>query len=164
MSAIKLFCDVIQNGMELEDDQVYLWDQKIDIPNDHRLYIAVAVISCKPFANSRKIVDNGSQLQEQQSLNVQATLGIDIFSKGPEARDRKEEVILALKSTFSQQIQEKYGFYIATIPTAFVNLSEIDGAAIPYRFNISVAIQYTSIKTKTISFYDKFADTIVTEP
>lgn len=165
--AVKRVCDIIQQEMGLENDQVYLWDQKINVPNDLRLYVAVAVITAKPFANLNRTFqdEETGQYVEQQTVNMQATLQIDVHSRSPLARDRKEEILMALNSTLAQQYQEAEGFYIARIPTAFVNLSEIEGAAIPYRFNISVAIQYKVSKTKCLPFYDTFQDaTLVTDP
>lgn len=164
-TALELFCDVIQTDMDLDDGQVYLWDQKIDIPTDSRLYIAIAVMSCKPFGNSNRPDSSGSGLDAEQFASFMATLSVDILSRGPEARDRKEEVILALKSNYAQSQQEANSFYIAPLSTAFTNLSEVDGAAIPYRFNISVNLQYAVKKSQAISYYDDFADVaVVTDP
>lgn len=164
MTPLERFCDIIRTEMDLEDDQVYLWDQKIKPLPDQRLYVTVGVASVKPFSNTRNLVPNGSVLNEVLSTNVKATLSIDITSRGPDARDRKEEVVLALNSIYSQQQQEAFGFYIAPISTSFTNLSVLDGAAIPYRFNISVALQYKVTKTKAVPFYDTFTDTVTTDP
>jgi hypothetical protein len=47
----------------------------------------------------------------------------------------------------------------------FVNLSMIDGDAIPYRFNISVNMQYFVRKVKAVAYFDDFADVeVTTEP
>lgn len=165
MTALELFCSIIQHEMDLERGQVYLWDQKINIPVDSALYIAVGVLSCKPFGNTRRMVGTVDALSEELSVNMQATLSVDILSRSAQARDRKEEVILALNSTYSQQVQNGNGFYIAPISSGFVNLSEIDGAAIPYRFNISVNIQYQVTKTREIDYYEEFpTDSPVVDP
>jgi hypothetical protein len=164
MTALELFCSILKREMSLSADQIYLWDQKINLPIDQRLYVAVGVLSCKPFANIRKMVPGtGGILTEQLFVNMHATLSVDIISRGPDARDRKEEVILALKSTYSQQVQEANGFYVATLPSGFQNLSEIDGAAIPYRFNISVAIQYQVTKTATVDRYETFTKSVIVD-
>lgn len=156
-SALTVFCDIIKTEMNLADDQVYLWDQKINIPPDSRLYIAVGIISCKPFGSARDLdYDSTPGIIETLSTNWQATLSVNIFSRGPDARDRKEEVVLALKSIFSIQQQEAYAFLIAPITSSFVNLSTIEGAAIPYRFNISLNMQYKIEKTKAVGYYDQF--------
>ena len=82
---LSLVCDIIQTAMGLNPEQVYLWDQKIDIPEDSNLYVAVGVISCKPFGNKPKYTAN-SGLSAIQSVNIYALLSIDILSRGPVAR------------------------------------------------------------------------------
>lgn len=161
-----LFCDVIQKEMELADGRVYLWDQKIMQPTDSDLYIAISVASCKPFANvNRQTTTPLGDYVQEQVVNMLATCDIDIISRGPAARDRKEEIILALNSIYAQQQQEINSFYIGKLPPGgrFVNLSEVDGAAIPYRFRISVNLQYAFVKTKSAPYDDSFETKVYTE-
>lgn len=150
---IELLCDIIQNQMGLTQGQVYEWDQKINIPTDSRLYITIGVLSCKPFANSNKMDANGIAIQ---SVNMSAVVSIDILSRGPEARDRKEEVLLSLMSNYAQSQQTTNSFYVGQLSTNFANLSLVDGAAIPYRFNISVALQYFVTLNKAVPYFDDF--------
>jgi len=159
LTVLKAFCGILQSELQLDDGQVYVWDQKINIPTDDKLYIAVGVESVTPFGSKTQFIDG----DEYQSANFKATLSIDILSRGSDARDRKEEVILALKSTYAQQVQEKYGFYIATLTSGFTNLSEIEGAAIPYRFNLALNLQYAVSKSKAVDYYDTFTKEIRTE-
>lgn len=162
---LDLLCDIIQKEMNLDQGQVYLWDQKINIPTDSRLYVAVGVLSCKPFSNNVRTKDSMSGLDAGQYANFLSTVSIDILSRGPEARLRKEEVILALNSIYAQSQQEINSFYVAKLTTAFVNLSQIDGAAIPYQFNLSVNMQYCFTKTKAVPYYDQFLPaSVTTEP
>lgn len=159
---IGLFCDIIQTSMELDPGQVYLWDQKINIPIDGKLYVAVSVLSVKPFGNSNTFDSNNNEVQ---SANFLATLSLDILSRGTDARDRKEEVILALNSQYSEQQQELNSFRIFPISQGFVNISEVDGAAIPYRFCINVNIQYFVSKTQAVDYYDDFSSaSVVSNP
>lgn len=166
-NALFLFCEVLQKEMGLSNGRVYLWDQKLFQPTDNDLYIAVSVPSCKPFSNVTKPAIVGGQpdwSQVEQSVNMLATLDIDIMSRGPAARDRKEEIILAFNSLYAQSQQEANSFYIGKLPPGarFVNLSMIDGAAIPYRFRISVNLQYAFKKTKAADYFDTFSDVQVT--
>jgi hypothetical protein len=153
---VELLCDILQREMELSNGRVYLWDQKIKAPTDQDLFIAVAVLNPKVFGNSRKSIPNDLGMVEVQSVNISAIVQIDIISRGPAARDRKEEVVMALNSTYSEQQQELNSFKIYNIPTTFVNLSQEDGAAIPYRFSISCRIEYMVSKTKGIPYFDVF--------
>jgi hypothetical protein len=152
-SAIQLVCDIIQTYMGLSQGQVYLWDQKINIPTDYRLYIAVGISSCKPFGNSNRVV-NGISMQ---GVNMLARLDINILSRTADALNLKEQILLALNSTYAEQQMEKNSFQIAAIPTGFVNLSQIDGPAIPYRFVISTNLQYFVPSTMPIQYFDVFA-------
>lgn len=151
-----LFCEIIQRFMGLPDGRVFLWDQKIFQPTDPALYIAVQVLTCKPFGNTKKF--DGTTNDQIQSVNMHSTLQVDIMSRSDEARDRKEEIVLALNSQYSEFQQEANSFYIGKLPpgSQFVNLSNQDGAAIPYRFNIAVAIQYFVTKALASDYFDTF--------
>lgn len=153
-NTIVLFCDILQKEMGLANGRVYEWDQKIMQPTDSGLYIAVSVPICKPFGSNNSVID-GLQVQ---SVNMMATVDIDIISRGPEARDRKEEIILALNSIYAEQQQEANSFYIAKLPpgSQFINLSNIDGAAIPYRYRISINMQYMVKKIQASPYFDDF--------
>ena len=162
-----LFCDIIQSELGLAQGRVYLWDQKIMQPTDAGLYVAVSVPSCKPFANTTTPDGSGSGLNTIQVVNMLATLDLDIISRGPDARDRKEEVIMALASQYSNSQQEANSFLIGKLPAGsrFLNLSQIDGAAIPYRYKISINMQYAVTKTKAVPYFDTFSSAqVATDP
>ncbi len=147
-----LVCDIIQNQLGLAQGRVYLWDQKIPQLTDSGLYVAVSVPSCKPFANNKSYDGNGNSIQ---TVNMLATIEIDIMSRGPSARDQKELVLMALNSDYSECQQNTNSFHIAKLPpgSRFLNLSTIDGAAIPYRFKISVNIQYAVATTQATPYF-----------
>lgn len=157
-SPLILFCDIIKNELKLDNKRVYLWDQKLLQPTDGGLYVAVTESSCKPFGSSNDVVPSVSGMNQIQSVNMLSTLDIDIISRGPEARDRKEEVLLAINSVYSQQQQSANSFFIGRLPAGsrFINLSNIDGAAIPYRYRISINIQYAKTITQQAQHFDQF--------
>jgi hypothetical protein len=154
-SPLLLFCDIIANSLCICRNRVYLWDQKLMQPDDYDLYVAISIARTKPFGNSNHF--NGTNQQSEQFVSMQAVLDLDIISRGTAARDRKEEVVLALNSNYSKQQQSANSFYVGTIPTSFINLSEVDGAAIPYRFRISVQMQYAYSKNTPVEYYDTFS-------
>lgn len=158
-----LFCNIIQTYMGLANGRVYLWDQKIFQPKDSDIYVIVDVVSCKPFANVNNTVSAGSGMNQEQFVSMQASLSVNIISRGTAARDRKEEVILALESQYARQQQDAGGFYIGKLSTSFVNLSTVDGAAIPYRYKIMVNMQYAYTKTSAVDYFDTFTDEIVVD-
>lgn len=156
---IKMLANILQREMGLVDDQVYLYNQKFNIPNDGRIYVSIGFLSTRPFSNNSKHVGQGSDLVEIQSTNIRAMLTVEILGRTTEAMNRKEEILLAVGSDYSKQIQQAMGFNIARISTNFVNLSKEEGPAIPYRFNITLVMHYTVVKTKSVQFFDTFLPT-----
>ncbi len=160
-NALKLFNNVIETVMNVPG-RVYLWDQKIFEPEDEPLYIIVQELNSKAFGNNTETNLDGVSFT--QSVNVHKILSVDLKSRNTEARDRKEEFVMALNSYYSKQQQALNSFRIFPLPVAggFVNLSELDGAAIPYRFNISVAIQYFVKQVSQVPYFDTFPQASVT--
>lgn len=164
---ILLLCEILQRELSLASGRVYLWDQKINQPSDNGLYIAVSIPSCKPFGNVNRTGSTDDGMEEDQSINMLARVDIDIISRGPSARDRKEEVLLALNSTYALQQQEANSFSFGKLSPngGFLNLSQLDGAAIPYRYKITVNMQYAFEKAKAIDYFDSFEDvSVLTDP
>ena len=158
----QLLCETIQSEMGLAPGQVYLYNNKLRIPPDDRLYVCVGIETPRCYANNNRYqtvpdpANPGSTiLQSVQGSWWSTVLSIDIYSKGPLARDQKELVIMALASAALQQAMELNAFRFASLPTAMVNLSELEGATIPYRFRTSVAVMYFVTKApKTVDSYD----------
>lgn len=162
--AFGLLCEIIEREMALPPGRVYWWDQKINKPADSDIYVVVSMMSCKPFGNTARPASSVSGLDAIQSINMQATVNIDIISRSTEAFRRKEEVLLAVKSLYSEAQQERNSFSIGQLPpgSQFVNLSELDGDAIPYRYNITLNMQYFVTRVKPVPYFDEFAAPSVT--
>lgn len=162
-TAQHLLCDIIQKELGLAQGRVYIFDQKLFMPTDEGLFVAVSVLSCKPFGNQNKY--NGALDTQEQSANFYASMQLDIISRGTDALFRKEEVVMALKSDYAERQQELNNFLIGSLPSAFTNLSQIDGSAIPYRFSITLGLQYQVRKISPTSYFDEFEDVqIETDP
>lgn len=166
-NVLLLFCEILQRELGLADGRVYLWDQKIMQPTDSDLYIAVGVVNAKPFANTNKFTSvDSDNANSVQSVNMMSVLSIDLISRGPAARDRQAEVLMALNSNYAEYQQALNSFFVGKLPAGsqFVNISEIDGAAIPYRFRISINVQYFVKKSSPVEFFDQFVNpTVATE-
>lgn len=146
--------------MALQDGQVMIYNQKKMIPPTSDLWVVVGFLSVKPFGIQRKF-NNGISYQ---AVNMYGLVSIEIQSHGPQAMERKEEIMIALSSHYAQALQERYGFHIGRIPTAPVaNLSEQEGAAIPYRYNYTYGVQYKVEKQKEIEYYNTFEDAVTVE-
>lgn len=159
---LTLFCDILQTELDIPTDRIYIYNQKIMQPTNAGLYIAVGILQAKPFANTNSF--DGTGANSIQSVNMMTTLMLNIISRDTSALNRKEEVIAALISNYSQTQQYANSFMIGRIPPGgqFVNLSEGDGAAIPYRFNISVNMQYFYKKVVPVDYFDDFTAPTIT--
>lgn len=155
-NALLLFCDILQVSLGLSPGRVQLWDQKLFQPTDSGLYIRVSVPVAKPFASNSTTNPNGEGTV--QSINMMATLDVNIISRDSSARDRKEEVVACLAGYYSQQQQVANSFLIGRLPpgSQFTDLSMIDGAAIPYRYKISLNMQYAMGFATATPYFDSF--------
>lgn len=151
---LQLLLDIIETELGLAQGRAFLWDQKIFQPSDDGLYIPISILRCKPFGVTNKF--NPSTNSTDQSVNMQAQCDINIISRDTSALFRKEEVILALSSDYSKQQQALNGFYVAILSDSFNDVSVVDGAAIPYRFVISVNIMYAFKKAVATQYFDSF--------
>ena len=160
-----LLCDIIASEMGLDPTQVYLYNQKYNIPIDDKLYIAIGIEKTKVFGNGISYSGDSnpnSALSANQSVNVMASLSVNILSRTIEALNRKEELVAALTSVYSLSQQNTNNFHIGKVPKDIQNLSEIDGDAIPYRFHFSINMQYVYLKSdNTASFNDLSFTTLV---
>jgi hypothetical protein len=155
-----LFCDILRRGMEISEDRVFLWDQKNFQPTDEGVYIPLSVLSCRAFSNTINpgvVAGVTDWSQAVHACNIYSVLEINAISRDISALYRKEEIPLVLNGLYSQQQQEGNSFYIGKIPTQWTDISQIDGAAIPYRFSIQIAIQYMVTKTVAAQYIDDFS-------
>ena len=155
---IKVVADIIQSEMELGNDRVYLYNQKWRIPPDEGLFVVVGFLGAKAFGAKTEYENDPvtQELVEVQSVNQQETYTVDLFSRDSSARQRKQEVILALNSTFAQQMQEQYTFKIANLPSTFNDVSALEATAILNRYQLVFNALVVYRKVKNVQFYDSF--------
>ena len=123
-----------------------------------KLQIAVQNVGSFPYS-SRTIVtpvEGQDQMQEENIVTSAEDIQIDIMSKNLDARQRRFEILMALKSIYSQQMQEKEGFKIHRIPQTFTNSSGAEGGSNLNRFSVVVRCFtcYNKIKISSEYFND----------
>lgn len=154
--SIDLIREVVMRELNLSDDRVYIYNQKFTIPPVDGLMVVVAFKASKIIANRNNTRVNADDLLEEvQDLNTQEMLSVMIFSRNEEALQRKEEVVMALYSVFSQQLQEKYSFRIFRM-SPIQDMSQLEGSAILYRFDIDITMMSWYQKIKKVEFYDSY--------
>ena len=160
---IKHICDILQTQLNLSDNQIWIYNQKRDIPNDFNVYLVVNYLGQSIIGNIRKEIATNTGLVEYQSVHNLAVFSLNIFSRSSDARNMRDQAIMALNSTYSQQVQEKYGFQIARNSFQVTNTSELEGTAQLNRYSISFNVTYMSETTRSIDYYDTFSKEVITE-
>ena len=160
---IKQICKILQNSLNLADSQIWIYNQKRDIPNDFGIYFVVSYTGQKIIGNTRREIPTPNGLVEYQSVHNLANFAVDLFSRGSGIRDMRDKTIMALNSTYSQQIQESHGFQIARNSFSVTNTSEIEGVAELNRYTIAFNVTYMSETSKSIDYYDTFTKEVITE-
>jgi hypothetical protein len=163
LNVLGLLGDSIAEFMGLNNGQIMIYNQKYNIPQDTKPYIALNFVSNKPYASVKKHETISGQFCSVQEISNSAVIDIDIMCRTIEALERKEEILMALKSDYSINQQAFNSFNLSTLPQSFINLTSEEGAAMLYRFKISIALQYTVRRVKQVDYYDQFNEpTILT--
>ncbi len=155
---IKVCAAIIKASLALEDDQVILYNQKFDIPPDVRLYVVLSVLGTKTFgANTSYDEDPVSgELLETQNVNRQEMLSVLFYSWTSEARTRNWEIPAALVSTLSQQLQEKNSISISKVPTAMLDVSEVEGTKRLNRYSLTFNVLAAYTKRQPVDYFSQF--------
>lgn len=160
---LKVIADILQTKLGLKAGRVMLYNQKYNIPKDDKIFIMVGEEDNDVYAASTNTMytPDGNGYEERNDVLVRATAVIDVLSAGPEARERKHEVIMALNSIYSQQMQELNSLRIANLPVGFVNTSDLEASQMLNRFTIKFNILYRKSNKNNVDYYDKFKTEVV---
>jgi hypothetical protein len=162
---IKIVRDIIKTYMGLSDDRVIIYNQKWNIPNSSDIFITLSNGPEKILSNSNRTEDRGDivGLYEVQTLQLYETFYIDIMSADNSSRLRKEEIILALKSTYSQVRQEINSIKISSYPVSFLDLSSVEASDRLNRYHAEIrAFTWRKYEAK-IDYFNVYDYTLNTE-
>ena len=158
MDVLKAVCDILKIGMNLQDDQIWIYNQKIDIPNDKRIYVVVSLKNETVIGNNieEKNVVNGEE--EVVWSNIVSDVGIELFSYNVNALNRRYEVLSSMRSTYSVQKQEELNCNIGRRPIAFFDSSFLAPTARLYSFYFMYRITHVeNSANREIEYYDDFS-------
>ena len=161
---VLILADIIENFMSLGNGRIFIDNQNFKMPTDTGLFVVLQQISSNNYSTTNKFIpaDEGQEGgQELITYRSQESYNINVMSRDSSARQRKEEVIMALNSDFSKNQQEKYSFKLAKISNSFNNISDVEGEAVlsRYVFNINLIAWYSSIRDT--AYYDQFSNQIL---
>lgn len=153
-TTVDILRDIIKKEMCLEDDHIFIYNQKWNTPNDDALYVIIEYVGSKIISSrNTNSQDNAGNYREVQDLNTQEQITILLLSRGLEALQRKEEAVMALYSIYSQQKQSELSFKIAR-NAPIEDLSSLEASAILYRFDIPVVLFTWYEKIKSANYYN----------
>ena len=110
MDVLKTVCDILKVGMSLKDDQIWIYNQKVDIPNDKRIYVVVSLKAETVIGNNIEAKDASIGEDEVVWSNIVTDIGIELFSYNINALNNRYKVLSSMRSTYSVQKQEKLNF------------------------------------------------------
>lgn len=157
MDVLKTVCDILKVGMNLQDDQIWIYNQKVDIPNDKRLYVVVSLKSETVIGNNIEEKDVTSGQDEVIWSNVVSDIGIELFSYNVNALNRRYDVLSSMRSTYSVQKQEELNCNIGRRPIAFFDSSFLAPSARLYSFYFMYRLTHVENSARPIDFYDDFS-------
>lgn len=155
---IKVIADIISHEMGIDPGLIMLADEKNNIPSIEGLYIDLAYIGPSQAIgnNNYMVVNLDSTATEVMEVAMRHMIQIDALSFNSEARLRKEEILMALASQYSQNQQELYLMSIARIPSGFLDASSLEETVRLKRFTTTIVMTALHRKTKASDYYDDF--------
>lgn len=159
MDVLKTVCDILKVGMNLDNDQIWLYNQKVDIPNDKRIYVVVSLKKEEVFGNNIEFKETNG-LDEVIWTNLVSDVGIELFSYNTNALNRRYEVLSSMRSVYSVQKQEELNFNIGRNPTVFLDSSFMSLTARLYSFYYEYRITHVEHSSRPVEYFDKFSKEI----
>jgi len=124
------------------------------LPKTETFSISIGFMSLKPIGTSVRAIGDVEEIGTTMSGQVV----VDIYGPSFDVMTRQSEIIQAVCSSRSKDSQTAGGFLIAQVPSTFNDISGIDGAMIPYRFQITFGVQFITKKSKIIEYYDQIRE------
>lgn len=155
MSSLDVIKKILVNEMEVPAKRVWAYNADIDIPQDGNLFIVLSYAEKTPYSNNTRYVPSENGLNEVQTMNVAEDVIISLLSKNTDARDKSHEVLLALNSTYSQNLQVKNRLHISRIGQVLDN-SFLEATARLNRFDVHCRVLTAYDKIKEVDYYDTY--------
>lgn len=163
---LNLIVILLREFMGLAADQAVVYNQKWKIPADDRLYCSISQVAEKIYSNESDTFDGTDgvdgkgvpvpALIEQTVVRTSTIIGVDIYSRSQEAKNRRFEVVGALTSIYGQQLAEKYSMRLGQIPATFVNISRKEGTAILNRYHIAFSVMRAIASRRVVEYFSTF--------
>ena len=155
-STLDVIQQILVNQMNIPQSRVFAYNSNVDLPQDTSLFIPLFYVERKPFSNNTKYVSTSGGVEEHQNTNMVEDVIISLMSVDTSARDRVQDVFMALKSYYSQDLQAKNKLHISFIGEAY-DKSFLEETSMLNRFDIKIRIFRAYEKINSVDYYDKFS-------
>lgn len=161
-TAEQLIVELLKSQLSLSDSNVWVRNQTRTIPPDTGLYIVVGMTDSRPLSAEtqleERVVEDVVTMIEVQQVQTMDNIQIDIFSRSNQSLTRRWEVMAALASIQSKQIQEANFFKVCRLPNSFLNTSSAEGGSNLNRFSLSFNcfVWYRKERISVNEYYDDF--------
>lgn len=163
MSSLDVIKQILDKEMQMPKGRVFAYNSNVDLPQDRDLFIVLHYTSKTPYSNNIRYVSTENGLEEHQTSNFVEDILISLMSVNNDARDRGHEVLMALKSTYAQTLQENKGLHITT-QGDIVDKSFLEATSRYNRFDVRAKVYISYDKVVNVDYYDKFPNTSTFEP
>ena len=103
--------DIIRKEMGLSQQNIWIHSQNRKIPpQSQELYVTVGCVDFLPISSKSRYDPETDE--EVQTVYGRASVQVDILSRSLEARQRRAELLMALNSFYSKEVQDKKQFRI----------------------------------------------------
>lgn len=154
--------DIIRKEMNLDQQNIWIYSQNRKIPpQSQELYVTVGCVDFLPISSKSRY--NPDSNTEIQTVYGRASVQVDILSRSREARIRRAELLMALNSYYSKEVQDKHQFRIFELPARFLNTSSLEGGSEINRFSLVIRAMISEDKIKETPYYDQFSGNIWAE-
>lgn len=153
----KIIVNILTNELGLKPENIWIYAQNRKLPTDGKeLYCTVGCTRSK-IISSKSIFDPENQTERMEVIE-RCSVQIDLMSIAPnnEARDRRQEVVMALNSFYAQNLMEQYQVRIFEIPQSLEYTGTTYGGSEVNRYSCVCRCFVKTIKTKASDYYTYF--------
>ena len=154
-SSLDIIKQILDEEMNMPKNRVWAYNADVDLPKDSKLFIVLHYGQRKPISNTIKYKNTPDGLEEVQSMNVCEDVIVSLLSRNTEARDRAQEVHLAMNSTFARNLQAKEHIHISILGDVW-DASFLEATSRINRFDCKIRIFKSYEKIKAVDYYDKY--------
>lgn len=159
MEILNIVYDIIKKQLRLNNNQIWLYNQKVDIPNDKNMYVVISNEDEELFGVNNEMISHETSLESSTWINVRTTISINTFSASMLALERKYDIIGVMSSVYSLRKQEEHSIQIARIPKVFMDASYSTPTQRLYSYHYEYYIMHVKkVLSKDVEFFDDFSN------